>query len=70
MKKKIVKLNLSCETLGLLSAQDVNRAAGGVRTFGAGTCGINCSEQDTCLSCNTCFTCKYSCPGQTCDCPY
>jgi hypothetical protein len=55
MKKKIIRLSLSRETLGLLS-KNAGRAVGGVRTIFAGTCGIDCSEQATC-------------PGLSCDCP-
>ncbi len=60
MKKKIMKLSLSRETLHCLSTQDVNQAAGGVRTIFKGTC-EDCTN-NTCLTCNTCNTC----PDLTC----
>jgi len=60
MKKKMMKLNLSRETLRHLSAQDVSQAAGGFRTFIKGSC-VDCSD-NSCLTCNSCDTC----PGLTC----
>lgn len=66
MKKKLIKLSLSRETLGRLASQKMDKVAGGARTVIRGSC-VDCSN-DTCLTCGSCLTCDWSCPGQTCDC--
>ena len=65
MKKKTRKLKLNRETLSMLGSQALTQAAGGWRSVIRGGCG---GGGDTALTCETCLTCDWSCPGQTCDC--